>query len=126
MSADELVDECNSLTATAAVVKSQDAMISLDDRAEEHDETFEDTHEEPIDAFSPIVVVEETQLKEHAAGGKDFVAANDGEPVERAMVLYQPSAPVMQEEQEQADTHDAKVEAFLGLNDPIEMTENPQ
>ena len=126
MSADELVDECNSLTATAAAAKSQDETISLYDGAEDHDETFEDAHEEPIDALSPIVAVEETQPEEHAAGGEDFVAANDGEPVERAMVLYQPSAPVMQEEQEQADAHDAEVEAFSGLNDPIETTENPR
>ena len=109
-----------------AAVTSQDETISLDDGAEDHDETFEDAHEEPIDAFSPIAAVEETQLEEHAVGTKDFVAADDGEPVERAMVLYWPSEPVLQEEQEQADAHEAEVEAFSGLNDPIATTENPR
>ena len=108
------------------MAKSQDETISLDDGAEEQDDKFKDAHEEPIDAFSPIAAVEEMQLEEHAAGGKDFVVANDGEPVERAMVLYQPLAPVMQEEQEQAGAHEAEVEAFSGLNDPIKTTENPR
>ena len=126
MSADKLVDECNSLMATAVVATSQVKTISLDNRAEEHDETFEDTHKEPIDTSLPIIAVKEPQPEEHEGRGKDFIVANNIEPMERAMVLYQPLAPVIQEEQEQVDAHEAKVEGFAGLNDPIKMTENPQ
>ena len=104
---------------------SQVETNSLDDRDKECDETFEDAYEEPIDASSPIIAVKETQLEEHAVGGEDFVAANDGEDIEKAMVLYQPLALVMQEEQEQADAHNAEVEAFAGLEDPIETHKNP-
>ena len=115
----------NSLTATAAAT-SQVETISLDDGAEEHGETFEDAYEEPIDASSPIIAVEETQFDEHEAWGEDFVAANDVEPVERAMVLYRPPALDMQEEQEWADAHEAEMEAFAGIEDPIETRENPR
>ena len=101
-------------------------MNSLDDRDEECDETFEDAYEEPIYASLPIVVVEETQLEEGTVRSEDFVTANNGEPVERAMVLYRPLALVPQEEQEQAVAHEAEVEAFTGLEDPIKMHENPR
>ena len=112
--------------ATAVVVTSQVKMIMLDNGAEEYGKTFEEPHKEPIDTSSPIVVVEETQFEEHEAWGKDFVVVNDIEPMEKAMVLYWPLAPVTQEEQEQADAHKAKVEAFDGLDNPIETMENPQ
>ena len=115
----------NLLTATAAVVTGQVEMISLDDGAEEYGETFEDAYKEPIDTSSPIVAVEEMQFDEHEAWGKDSVAANDVEPVETAMVLYCPPAPDMQEEQEWMDAHKAKMEAFAGIEDSIEMRENP-
>ena len=92
-------------------------MNSLDDGDEERNETFEDAYKEPIYTSLPIVAVKETQLEEHAAMGEDL---------EKAMVLYQPLALVMQEEQEQADAHEAEVEAFTGLEDPIETHENPR
>ena len=101
-------------------------MVSLDDRAEEHDKPFEELHEEPIDASSPIVVVKEMWLKEHKAGGKDSIMVNDVEHMGKAMVLYQPLALNIQEEQEWADAHEAEVEAFTRLDDPIKMYKNPQ
>ena len=80
--------------------------VSLDNGAKEHNKPVEELHKEPIDVSSPIVAVKEMQLKEHKAGGEDFV---DIRHMGKEMVLYQPG---MQEEQEWADAHKAKVEAF--------------
>ena len=103
--------------------------ILLDNVAKECKELGEETIEDPQDMFSEVIAAEDTHPAEQETVNEELFSAVDNEVQGLETMVYQPLeplAPGLLEEDDLADTHEAKVAAFAGLEAPVEMLENPQ
>ena len=119
-------EDDNPVTVLAEASAIPVEAILLDDVAEEREEPGEETVEDPQDTFSQVVEDEDTQPVEHETENEEVFSAVGGEVTGLEMIVHQPLAPGLQEEDDLADAHEAEVAAFAGLEAPVESHENPR
>ena len=101
----------------------------LDNVAEGSEEPDEEIVKNLQDMFSKVVAGEDAHPAEQETVNKELFSMVDVNVQGLEMMVNQPLeplAPGLPEEDDLVDTHKAEVAAFVGLEAPVEMHENPQ